>query len=224
MYRPLAAVLAMSAVSLIASTTDLAASPRPDGARGTAILRLRGGTVYSDPDRGGGQAWLAGGGVGVGVTRDCIVSANFDHLSGDLPGARQLEPMTIQLELGRPFQHRVAPRLEVGAGVYLNSPVNISYRIPVAPVPLASQASETVRYGRTDAPFGMNMGGGVSFLLSSSVMFDLGARYHQTMGSANVLILTTVTAGLTFALSKEQPDSGEYVQSGKRGGAAYAQR
>lgn len=154
----------------------------------------------------------------MGVTQNFLILANYDHIYIDQGGGDHLtlDPVTIQLELGRPFQGRVAPRLEIGGGVYIRSREPLPYFY----YPFIQE------YGRrTDSPFGMNMGGGISFLLSERVMLDLGARYHQTMGSRDTWIFTTVTAGLTIGLSREAGDGDEYIQRGNEAvGPTYAHR
>jgi opacity protein-like surface antigen len=182
------------------------ASATSDGAQGRAILRLHGGTVYADPDPGTGPGWLAGGAVGMGIARNVVVTANYDHFHVDQGDGQRvdIDPVTVQLEIAKPFQRWISPRLEVGGGVYVRSRPPNPVVFPTGPVPLEPGGSSAFQeYGRrTDSPFGINMGGGLSFLLSRNVMLDLGARYHQLTGRRDTSVFTTVSAGLTIGLSR----------------------
>ncbi|HEY3156947.1 MAG TPA: hypothetical protein VGK76_10060 [Candidatus Eisenbacteria bacterium] len=173
-------------VSLAAGSTD---RELPVG-----VLRLRGGLVFPDPDGVPGPGWSAGGALGLALSRNVLVSVNYDHLYLDVAGSPQsVDPMTIQLEFGVPYQHRITPRAEVGAGLY--SMGSTGYAIPR---PLRVFVGEEVRSSR-DVPFGMNFGGGASIRLWNRTMFDVDLRYHQTMGS-DALIMGTVGAGLSYVL------------------------
>ena len=159
------------------------------------VLRLRGGLVFPDHDGVPGPGWAAGGALGLVLNRNVLVSVTYDHMYLDVAGSPQsVDPMTIQLELGVPYQHRITARAEVGAGLYSMGSTGYAILRPL-------RVFEGERVGSSrDTPFGMNFGGGVSIPLWKRTMFDLDLRYHQTLGDSHSLVMGTVGAGLSYVL------------------------
>jgi hypothetical protein len=159
------------------------------------VLRIRGGLVFPDRDGAPGPGWSAGGALGLALSRSVLVSVNYDHMDLDVSSSpKSVDPMTVQLELGVPYLHRVSPRAELGAGLY-----SMGSRGFAMIRPLLVLDREDARPSR-DSQFGMNFGGGVSIPLWKRTMFDLDLRYHQTMGNSNSLVMGTVGAGLSYVL------------------------
>jgi hypothetical protein len=209
--RPLAAVLTVSFVYFLvpgsqAWCSDDSFAPN---SQNKAIFRIHGGTTYSDPQSGSGPGWLAGGAVGLGVARDVYLLFGFDHLAVRRRGLRHddIGAVTAQFELSKPFQGWIEPRLNMGAGVYVRS---------IDPGYYTYSSFEYIHgLPYTDAPFGINIGGGASVRLSKTVLFDLDGRYHQTTGiESTKSLLTSITAGLTFAIGKQIPEPDGWVDSG----------
>ena len=194
MNRPLVAILTVSLVLALGSSQNALAKPLPDGARGRGILRLQGGTLFRDRGYTDGNGWLAGGSLGVGVTRDVLVLASIEHIGVQRfrPYSESFQPVTLQIEMGAPFQHRITPRVGVGAGMYLRTRNGPTY------VDIHGLARNT-------APFGMNFGGGLSFLLGKTVALDVSVRRHESFDSNEGFGMTSAGAGLTFALSRDEP-------------------
>ena len=212
--RSLVLGLILSAAAF-SSTRYSYASPAPDGVRGRAVFRLEGGTLF----RGGntdGAGWLAGGAVGFGVARDLLVIASIEHIAVRIsdPYTESFQPMTIQLEMGAPFQHRITPRVDVGAGIYLRA------RDHFAP---SYYYYDPHGLGLSTAPFGMTFGAGLSFLVAPTVMLDVGVRRHESFDSNESWGMTSAGAGLTFAFGGEERGSGMWTRS-DRDAAAYASR
>jgi len=158
------------------------------------VLRIRGGLVFPDPDGAPGPGWSAGGALGLVLSRSVLVSLNYDHVDLDAAGSpKSVDPMTVQVELGMPYRHRITPRAEVGAGLYnLGSSGYANIR------PLRVFGGEDIRQSYNE--FGMNFGGGVSVPLWGRTMFDVDLRYHQTMGGGVSLVMGTAGAGLSYVL------------------------
>jgi len=192
--RPLVAILALILALCVLSGSNAFAKPLPDGARGRGILRLQGGTLFRDRGYTDGNGWLAGGSLGVGVTRDVLVLASIEHIDVRRfqPNSESFQPVTLQIEMGAPFQHRITPRVDVGAGAYLRTRNGPSY------VNIHGLPTNT-------APFGMNFGGGLSFLVTRTFTLDVSVRRHESFNSHEDFGMTSAGAGLTFALSRDEP-------------------
>ena len=197
MNRPLVAILTLSLVLCTGLSRNAFARSLPDGARGRAIFRLQGGTLFRDRGYSDGDGWVAGGAFGFGVTRDLLVMGAMEHIGVNIsqPYRESFQPVTLQFQLGAPFQHRIAPRVELGGGVYLRTRDRVFYG--TYPYPYVAP--------RTSAPFGMNFGGGLSFLLARAVSLNLGVRRHESFNPNESWGMTTATAGMTFALSRDEP-------------------
>ena len=206
MNRPLVAILTLSLILSLGSTRQAFAKPLPDGARGRGIFRLQGGTLFRDRGYTDGDGWVAGGALGFGVTRDLLVMASMEHIEVDIsqPYRESFQPVTLQLQMGAPFQHRITPRVDLGAGIYLRARDHFqSYPYYYDPHGL----------GLTTAPFGMNFGGGLSFLVGRTVMLDVGVRRHESFDRNESFGMTTAMAGMTFALSRDEPGEWALVRS-----------
>ena len=209
MNRPLVAILTLSSVLSIGSSRIAFSKPMPDGARGRGIFRMQGGTIFRDRGYSDGAGWLAGGSLGAGVTRDFLVMASIEHIGvqKSQPYRESFQPVTLQLEMGAPFQHRVTPRVGLGAGVYLRTRNGAYPYTDIHGLPT------------TTAPFGMNFGGGLSFLVARTVTLDVVVRRHESFKSNESWGMTSAGAGLTFALSRDEPP-----QWARKDGSALASR
>ena len=197
MNRPLVAIFALSFVLCVGSPSNVFGKPLPDGARGRGVFRLQGGTLFRDNGYSQGDGWVAGGAFGFGVTRDLLVMAAVEHIDVNIsqPYRESFQPVTLQFQLGAPFQHRISPRVDLGGGLYLRTRDRVFYG--TYPYPYITP--------RTTAPFGLNFGGGLSFLLARTVMLDVGVRRHESFDPNESWGMTTATAGMTFALSRDEP-------------------
>ena len=173
-----------------------------------AIFRIHGGTAYTDPQTGSGPGWLAGAAVGFPVKPDVLLLVGFDHIATNRRDLfhDEIGAITGQFELAKPFQGWIEPRLNVGAGIYVRS---------IDPGYYTDRNSFEFIHGLpyVDAPFGINVGGGVAFLLSRGVTLDLDARHHETVGTeSRKSVLTCASAGLTFSLRRSH-EPGTWVES-----------
>ncbi len=212
MYRPLAFVLALST---ILSLDTSAASATSYGVP-ASVLRFRGGVTFAS--QGINSGWLAGGAIGVVVNRDVLLSVSYDHLDLALPKGslerRALNPVTFELELGREGEHRLAPRIAAGAGMYFHRQIYPN---------LLSVDVERMRHGSLVAVFGMHFGAGLSIPLWKGTLMDLDYRYHQTVsGGDGGDEVGAASAGLRFLFPGKPADPEGYVQSATR--SAYALR
>ncbi len=180
------------------------------------VLRLRGGILSPDQDYDPGLGWCAGGGIGLAPNRDVLLSLTYDHLYlgyRDTSGRNAaLDPVELEMELGRQGGHHVTPRVAAGAGVYFRRVIYPDLR------PLFSEPQRRGSLGRA---FGMHFGAGVSIPLSKRTSMDFDVRYHQTAGQDGVVI-GTATAGLRFLLPGPEPDPEGYVRSRSRGTETFA--
>jgi len=151
------------------------------------------------------------------LNREVLLSLSYDHLALNQrlwsSGRRSLDPVTVELELGRPTEHRAALRLAAGAGLYFHRDSFIEY------LPYYTQ-----QHNSLGSTFGMHFGGGFSIPLWKRTLMDLDYRYHQTVGRENALVISTISAGLRFLFPGREPDPEGYVRAGGREAAAYASR
>ncbi|TMQ49221.1 MAG: hypothetical protein E6K71_05215 [Candidatus Eisenbacteria bacterium] len=192
MQRSTVFALVLYVLSLAATTSVCAAWSPSDGAKGQAVFRIRGALVPHDLAGTVGPGWLVGGAAGVGISRWVMLTANFDHVALRDRNARSVEPWTLQLEMGAPFQRHVMPRFEVGAGLYRRT--EKPWIFPTSSNP------------RDETLFGFNYGLGLSAPIATRVMADLNLRYHQTLDRdvggtrSHSLKLSYVAFGLTYGL------------------------
>jgi len=201
----------------IASICSATASAADDGYP-APVLRLRGGLVFPDPDYKPGPGWSAGGSIGYAVNRAVLLSLNYDHLYLDVPDTHTrtgvLDPVTLELELGRQAVHRFTPRISAGAGLYFHRDLYPDYRVVFF---------EPQRRSSLSQRFGMNFGAGGSIPVWRRTLMDFDVRYHQTVGQGSgSMVIGTASAGLRFLLPGPKPDPEGYVRTGIRGAVAYA--
>ncbi len=145
---------------------------------------------------------MAGGSLGVGLNRGMLLAMDVSHAEPNHEIPRSIYSWTLQLEVGAPFRHRISPRFEAGAGVYRTSGMP-AIALDFDPVP--SQEGTTTPIFRI-TQFGFNVGLGLSLQVANHVLLDVGGRQHRTLHRelngdvAGVLSMTTVGAGLTYAL------------------------
>jgi opacity protein-like surface antigen len=192
MNRPLVAALALSTILSIDSTLASAGSGAGYPA---SVLRLRGGIAFPDPDHHDpGAAWSAGGAAGVVLNRNILLSLCYDHIDLDDPGAGfrspAVDPVTLEIELGRPMAHGITPRIAAGGGPYFRR-----HRFQPS---YALDAGSQTRSSLGAANFGMHFGAGVSLPLTKRTMMDFDFRYHQTVGREQALVVGNTTVGLRF--------------------------
>lgn len=207
MNRPIVAILLLFALTTAFSRTADAAWSPYDGASGQTVLRLRGAFVPDNLANTPGPGWMAGGGVGFGIQRVLLLTFNFDHYQLNDRYLRSVEPWTVKLEVGKPFQNRVAPHFELGTGVYRRSEfsrmANIARPSGGGSFPIWEGSP---RRQEQTVLLGFNYGLGFSAPVAKRVMADIGLRYHKTLdrdlsGSrSHSLSLSVVEAGLTWGL------------------------
>ena len=208
MNRPLVAALA---ISTILSIDSQLASAGSSAGYPASVLRLRGGIAFPDPDHHDpGAAWSAGGAAGVVLNRNILLSLCYDHIDLDDPssGFRSpaVDPLTVEVELGRPMAHGVTPRIAAGGGPYFQRNRHFAYYAPTG--------SSLVSGGPfSSASFGMHFGAGVSFPLTKRTMMDFDFRYHQTVGRERALVVGNTTVGLRFLFPGGSGDPDGYVRT-----------
>jgi hypothetical protein len=187
-----------------AYAADAAWSPS-DGASGQAIFRIRGALVPDGLAGSVGPGWMLGGGAGLGLSRFLLLSVNIDRFKIHDRYARSVEPWTVQLEVGTPFQRRVKPRFEVGAGLYrriertrfIAGPPTI-----LGPFPFGERS----QYVKDETLLGFNYGLGISAPVAKRIMAELGLHYHETLNRgitgtrSHSLVLSYVGFGMTYGL------------------------
>jgi len=145
--------------------------------------------------------------VGIVVNRNILISLCYDHIDleeSDLYSRRQgVDPLTVDIEVGRPGRSRFTPRITAGAGPYFQDDKNVYYIYP------GSTRTQTM----TSAAFGMHFGAGVSVPLTKRMMIDLDYRYHQTVGKLDALVIGSATVGLRFLFPGHPSEEDGYVLS-----------
>jgi hypothetical protein len=184
------------------------------------VLRLRGGLVFPDPDYQPGPGWSAGGAIGVALNRQVLLSVTYDHLYLDSPETATrrgtLDPVTLEVELGRQGDHHFTPRVSSGMGMYFHRKDYPNFR---------AVEFEPTRRSSLGQWFGMNFGAGVSVPITKRTLIDFDARYHQTVGQGSgSWVIGTASVGLRFLLPGPEPDPEGYVRSETRSTTAYAAR
>ena len=206
MKHSIVAILILSALTSAFPGPAHAAWSPGDGAAGQAVFRIRGAFVPDNLAGTPAPGWMAGGGVGFGIQRVLVLAVNFDHYELDDRYLRSVEPWTVQLEVGKPFQRRIKPWFGVGTGVYrrierpwfnIARPANV-----LGPVPFGDPG----QYVKREALLGFNYGFGIWIPLRNRVMADLGLRYHKTLDRdldgtrSHSLTLSAVGVGVTYGL------------------------
>jgi len=169
-------------------------APLASGEDLLAVARIRDGALYWDPG-GNGPGWAAGGSVGFGLARNVLLSFNYDHMVPDDPEnspQRSMDPLTVQIEVGTPFQRLITPTMQMGTGVYVQRHTEL--------VTTGSGASHFVS-GPRESHLGLNVGSGVTISFTQRVALDLLVRYYQAgLRVEPYFRMTTISAGLTYAL------------------------
>jgi opacity protein-like surface antigen len=168
-----------------------ASEPADKGKGPQAVLRFRGGPSFEHNNQNTGPAWLGGASAGVLIAGQATVMLGIDRIS--LDHSRAATPLTLQIELSKPFQRTITPSFVGGLGAYIVEIVHttndLDFLLGGPPGPR-----------QTEAMLGWYLGAGLSFRISSSTMFDLGLRHQQATGHYDYLSLDTIDTGFTFRL------------------------
>jgi hypothetical protein len=156
------------------------------------VLRFRGGPSFEEKYQGTGPAWFAGASAGILVAHTLTATVGMDRIS--LDATRAATPLTLQVELSRPFQRWITPRLYGGWGAYLVQTVRTSDLDFFGAPPHGGDP-------RTETYWGSYVGAGLSLRITGGTMFDLGLRLQRAGNRYQVpLSLDTIDTGFTFRL------------------------